>query len=218
LKVSVVVRVTAPLVAEMVTGVVADTTLVDAVKAAEVAPAGTVTDAGTVAAVVLELVSVTTKPPAGAAPVSVTVPVDAAPPVSEAGFIETADNAAAAAVGLTVRVVVRETLEFLAVIVTGVADATADVVAVNVPLDDPPGMVIDAGTVAAAVLELVSVTTRPPDGAAPVSVTVPVEVAPPVTELGLTETADSVAPGGGGLTLSVANRSMPPALALTEAN
>lgn len=44
-------------------------------KVCEVAPDATVTEAGTGAAVVLELVSVTTAPAEGAAPVSLTVPV-----------------------------------------------------------------------------------------------------------------------------------------------
>ena len=51
-----------------------------------VAPAATVTEAGTVAALVLLLVNVTTAPPAGAALVSVTVPVLGAPPISTEGF------------------------------------------------------------------------------------------------------------------------------------
>lgn len=45
------------------------------VKVAEVAPAGTVTDVGTVATAVLLEVSVTTVPPVGAGPVRVTVPL-----------------------------------------------------------------------------------------------------------------------------------------------
>src|SRR2546427_1079760 len=49
---------------------------VDAVKAALVAPAGTVTLAGTVATVASLLESVTTAPPAGAAALRVTVPIE----------------------------------------------------------------------------------------------------------------------------------------------
>ena len=51
-----------------------------------VAPAATVTLAGTVATAVLLLPSVTTAPPAGAALLNVTVPVEEAPPVTLVGF------------------------------------------------------------------------------------------------------------------------------------
>jgi hypothetical protein len=48
------------------------------------APAGTVTDAGTVAFVLLEP-NVITAPPAGAGPVKLIVPVDEDPPINELG-------------------------------------------------------------------------------------------------------------------------------------
>src|SRR6516164_11689243 len=70
----------------MVTAVAAFTALVVIAKVAVVAPAATVTEAGTVAALVLLLVNATTAPPAGAAALSVTVPVLFAPPVRLAGF------------------------------------------------------------------------------------------------------------------------------------
>ena len=57
-----------------------------------VAPAATVTDAGTDAAVVLLLTSDTTAPPTGAAAPRVTVPVLPAPPVTEVGFSVTDAN------------------------------------------------------------------------------------------------------------------------------
>jgi hypothetical protein len=50
-----------------------------------------------------------------------------------------------------------------------------------------------AGTWAPAVLLLVSATTAPAGGAAPVRVTVPVEEDPPTTLVGLSEIEDSVA-------------------------
>ncbi len=51
-----------------------------------VAPAATVTLAGVLATVVLLLESVTAAPPAGAAAVNVTLPVDEFPPVTLVGF------------------------------------------------------------------------------------------------------------------------------------
>ena len=50
-----------------------------------VLPAATVTDAGNVAAALL-LFSAITAPPAGAAALSVTVPVDPVPPITLVGF------------------------------------------------------------------------------------------------------------------------------------
>lgn len=70
----------------MVTVVDAATALVLTVNVALVAPAATVTLDGTVAAEVLLLESVTVAPPAGAAPLNVTVPVEEFPPVTLVGF------------------------------------------------------------------------------------------------------------------------------------
>jgi len=62
-----------------VTGVDAVTLLVLTVKVALLAPAATVTLAGTVAAAVLSLIRETAAPPVGAGPLSVTVPVEGDP-------------------------------------------------------------------------------------------------------------------------------------------
>jgi hypothetical protein len=59
------------------------------------------------------------------------------------------------------------------------------VVTVNVPVRDPAGIRIVAGTVAMLVLLLVSATLAPSVGAGPVRVTVPVDACPPETLLGL---------------------------------
>ena len=81
----VVLRVWPAQLAESVTMVVVATGVVVTVKETLVAPAGTVTVAGTTAAE-LELDSVTTIPPLGAALLSVTVPVTEVPPATEFGL------------------------------------------------------------------------------------------------------------------------------------
>ena len=70
----------------MVTGVDVVTALVLTVNVALLAPAATVTLAGTVAVGVLLLERETVAPPVGAGPLSVTVPVEADPPVTLVGF------------------------------------------------------------------------------------------------------------------------------------
>ena len=94
--VSVVVLLMALYEAVSVTGVLAVTAAVATANDALVAPAATVTLVGTVAALVLLLVSATTAPPDGAAADKVSVPVDAVPPTTDDGLTVTADNAAAA--------------------------------------------------------------------------------------------------------------------------
>jgi len=70
----------------MVTAVDAVTVLVLTVNVALVAPAATVTLAGTLAAAVLLLESVTSAPPDGAGPLNVTAPVeDCVPPIAVVG-------------------------------------------------------------------------------------------------------------------------------------
>jgi hypothetical protein len=61
---------------------------------------------------------------------------------------------------------------------------TGNVVTLNVALVDPAGTVTLSGTVATNVLLLARVTTAPPAGAIPLSLTVPVEELPPTTVVG----------------------------------
>ncbi len=67
------------------------------------------------------------------------------------------------------------------------------VVTVKVALLAPAAMFTLAGTVAAAKLLLVRVTTTPEGGAAALSVTVPWDVLPPTTLVGFSVREDSVA-------------------------
>ena len=84
------------------------------------------------------------------------------------------------------------------VTVTAVEAVTDDVVIVNAALVAPAATVTLAGVLADALLSE-SETTAPPEGAAPVSVTVPCDELPPVTLVGLTERAERLTlPGGGG--------------------
>lgn len=131
----------------------------------------------------------TVDPPVGATDPSVTVPVELAPPATLVGDIATAETDG----GVTVTIAVRELLLAVAVIVELVELDTGVVVAVNVAVVLPAGTVTEAGTTTAVAL-LCRLTTRPPVAAALLIVTVPVEDAPPATEVGLIVNADITAP------------------------
>lgn len=84
---------------------VLETETVVTVNEAVFAPAGTRTEAG-IEASVLVLVSMTETPPAGAAVPKVTVPFEVFPPTSDAGLSESADTTG----GLIVKVVEASTV------------------------------------------------------------------------------------------------------------
>ena len=147
-----------------------------------VAPPLTVTVAGTVATLTLLLPSDTTMPFDGAALVSVAVPCDGFPPTTLVGLRTTVDSAGLG--GGAVRAFTNNDVAALSrrrpVIVIVVSAVTVDVPIGNVALAAPAGTVTVDGIVAAA-LELRSCTGAPPAAAALCSVTVPVDVAPPLT-------------------------------------
>ncbi len=156
----------------------AATATVVAVNVADVAPLAIVTEAGTVNDGLL-LESETTKPPVGAAESRVIVPVELTPPTTVVGDITRVFTLGA----VTARVAVCVAPFPTPVIVAVVSAATATVVAVNVALDAPAGMVKLDGTVTADEL-LLRETTVPPAGAGPLIVAVPVDDAPPATVAG----------------------------------
>lgn len=126
--------VTPPELAVIVTDTDAVTDEVAIVKPALVAPAATVTLAGTVATAVLLLESVTTMPPEGAAAVSVTVPLTELPPVTLVEPSVSVLKDGAGALGETVNAAVAVVPWYEAERVTAVEDATTEVVTVNAAL------------------------------------------------------------------------------------
>jgi hypothetical protein len=192
--VSVALRVVERYVPEMVDDV-PWTALVVTVKVLLLEPAGIVTEDGTCAAEVLLLFSVTEAPIGGAAPFSVSVPVELAPPVTVLGFRVREVKVAT----VTVREVLLVVLPNVPEIETETEDATPLVLIVKRELVEPSGTETLGGTCAIDVLLLCKVTTIPPAGAAPFRVTVPVEGFPPTIEPGVFEIDDKL----GGLTVRV---------------
>lgn len=177
--------------AEIVTDVACATAVVVTVKAALVAPAGTVTLVGSVAAVESSE-SETTAPPAGAAALNVTVPVELLPPTTLAGLSDTAESVGPVVpAALSVSVALFVAFWYDAEMDTVLVDVTCPVLTVNVARVCPAGTTTLFGTTARSVSLLASVTTAFPFGAADCNVTVAVEEAPPVTGFGLSVTDDT---------------------------
>jgi hypothetical protein len=185
------------------------TPAVVATKVADVAPAATVTLAGTLAAP-SSLDSPMAAPPAGAAELSVTVPEDDVPPPTVVGLRETLKRTGE----LIVRATVFVTAPALAVIVAVVMFATATVVTVNVAVVAPAPTVTLAGTVAAGLSDE-RFTANPPACAGALRVTVPVDEAPPAREVGVSVTEERASTVG--LMVSAAVFVAPFAVAVTVA-
>ena len=194
-------------VAVTVTTVFVETTPAVAEKAAPVAPAATVIEAGIVSDALLSA-SATTRPPVGAAALRVTVQEVVPPAVTEVGAQESVLGTVS---GVTVTEAVLEAPLLVAVTTTAVLEETAPAVARNTALVDPAATVTEAGTVSAALLSE-SATTRPPVGAAALRVTVQEVVPPAVTEVGAQE---SVLGTGSGVTVTEAVLEVPLPVAVT---
>ena len=111
-------------------------------------------------------------------------------------------------------VVVRVMSNHFAVIVTVVFALTGLVVTGNAPSAWPLLTTVSAGTCTSAGLLVDSCTSAP--SVAPVNLTVPVAGLPPVSVLGMTETADSDGPAGrAGLTDRFAERGVLPTQAVS---
>ena len=167
---------------------------------AVVAPADTVTLTGTVATDVLLLASVTTVLLDGALD-KVTVPCELEPPATLPGLILMEDSVIAA--GLTVSVAFTVAPADEAEIVAVVVVDGELVLTVNVPELCPAGIVKTVTDGTATVLLLPIFTAWPPEPAGPVSVTVPVEDAPPATVVGFNVNEDT-GTFDAGFTVSVA--------------
>lgn len=140
---------------------------------AVVAPGGTVTLAGTLAAAALELESDITEPPAGAGSVSFTVPVEDCPLAIVWGTTPTLRSVVAG--GSMVTPNVSFTPEYDAVKVTGVLFVTAPALTANVVETAPCEIATLDGNTAPAGDEL-SVIMAPPGGAGDVKATLQVAV------------------------------------------
>jgi hypothetical protein len=165
--------VVTPVTAETAPEVIAVTAVVVPVKVTVVAPAGTVTVAGTDTAL-FALVNITTVPAGPAADPRVTLNVMLFPPLRDVGD---ADNAVITA-AFTVTLSDLVTVPCVATTAPVVSLSTATDVAAKFAVSAPSGTVTVAGTIRPGLL-LTSATVTPPAGAIPVNVTLPTVDAPP---------------------------------------
>jgi len=158
-----------PCVAVKVTVLPVVTGVVEMVTVAEDAPAGMVTVAGSDATGLLDD-RLTVNPPAEALPFKVTVPVAESPPATEFGDIVNPVKA----VGLRVMVALAVPVWYVPVMVAVLVLVTALVSMVNVSEVAPSGISTCWGTKTLRLLEL-RLMSRPPAGAGPFSVAVPID-------------------------------------------
>jgi hypothetical protein len=163
--------------AEMVADRFAATGVVVAVKLADVCPAGTDTDAGTLTPATFEdRLTFTPAEPAGA--LRVTLPFTEEPPVMEVGVSVTLPIVPSVETTLIVRPA-ETVLAEVAVTDTWEVESTVVVAMLKVAESWPAGIVSPAGTMHAGLFED-SDTTAPAEPAGDVRVTVPVVPPPPV--------------------------------------
>jgi hypothetical protein len=170
------------------------TPLVVAANDALVAPAGTVTLAGTMTTAVLPLESETSAPPLGAGALRVTRPAEGDPPTTVAGVsVRAVRVGPAAGSGVTVRESLCVRPEFEAEMVTVVELVERAVVTWNATAVAPAGTVTPGGTVASEGLLLDRERATPPLGAGLSRVICPVEEFPPLTLVGLRTSENGIA-------------------------
>src|SRR5262249_8502240 len=171
-------RVTPPELAEILAVPLLALEAAVAEKFADVAPAGTVTAAGTITFELL-LERVTATPPVGAAPDNVTVQVDAGPGAIAIGLQASAESTGGVGPGVVGAVwgsgnVFWTPLQ-LAVILTVVEELTCDAVAAKPAVVEPVVTVTNLGMLRLGLFSE-SATEIPPAGAGELRVTVQVEV------------------------------------------
>jgi len=165
-------------VAVTVTAVELLTPLLLSVKVALLDPEVTATLLGTETEELL-FCRATLIPLLGATPLRVTVPVAVLPPTMLCGLRLIPVNVGGFTVSMADAVVLDA-----AVIATVVTDETPKLVTVKFAVVAPDGTVTVEGTVATEALPVDSCTTTPAEPAAPLRVTVPIEVPPAITDAG----------------------------------